>query len=53
MDEIVAEDFVNPQLIPVSGITPDRGGLKTAFMIRWDATPGRHEIQGLIGTDST
>ena len=48
MDELVAEDFVNHSSFPFPGITPDREGLKKAFKILWDATPGRHEIEDQI-----
>ena len=48
MDELVAEDFVNHSSFPFPGISPDRDGLKKAFRILWDATPGTHEIEDQV-----
>jgi steroid delta-isomerase-like uncharacterized protein len=47
MDELVAEDYINhnPPAFPVA---PAREGLKQAFQIFWEATPGRHEIEDQI-----
>ena len=43
MDELVAEDYVdhNPPPFPFA---PGREGLKQAFKLFWDATPGYHRI---------
>jgi predicted ester cyclase len=48
MDELVAEDYLdhNP---PFPGLPPGREGLKQAFRVFWEATPGRHEIEDQIG----
>jgi predicted ester cyclase len=47
MDELVAEDYVdhNPPPFPVP---PGREGVKAAFRLFWDATPGRHVIEEQI-----
>ncbi len=47
MDEIVAEDYINHNPPPFPG-PPGREGLKTAFKIFWDATPGYHKIEDMI-----
>jgi predicted ester cyclase len=47
MDELVAEDYLDhsPPPFPVpSGLE----GVKAAFKIFWDATPGRHEIEDQV-----
>lgn len=44
MDELVAEDYVNHSPFPFP-TPPGREGLKEAFRILWEATPGRHEIE--------
>ena len=48
MDELVAEDYVNHNPPPFPGMPPGREGLKAAFRIFWDATPGRHEIDDQV-----
>jgi len=47
MDELVAEDYLdhNPPPFPVA---PGRDGLKQAFKIFWEATPGYHPIEEQI-----
>jgi steroid delta-isomerase-like uncharacterized protein len=47
MDELVAEDYIDhsPPPFPVG---PGRAGLKDAFKLFWDATPGRHVIEDQI-----
>jgi steroid delta-isomerase-like uncharacterized protein len=47
MDELVAEDYIDhsPPPFPVE---PGREGLKQAFKLFWDATPGRHVIEDQI-----
>jgi predicted ester cyclase len=47
MDELVAEDYDNHDP-PFPGLAPGREGLKQAFQIFWDATPGYHEIDDMI-----
>ncbi len=47
MDEIVAEDYINHSPPPFPG-PPGREGLKIAFKIFWDATPGYHKIEDMI-----
>ena len=44
MDELVAEDYIDhsPPPFPVS---PGREGLKEAFKLFWEATPGHHKIE--------
>jgi predicted ester cyclase len=48
MDELVAEDYVDHNPPPFSGLPSGREGLKAAFRIFWEATPGRHEIEDQI-----
>ena len=48
MDEIVAEDYVDHHPPPFPGLARGREGLKEAFRIFWEATPGRHEIEDQI-----
>ncbi|MFF2078821.1 ester cyclase [Kitasatospora sp. NPDC058162] len=47
MDELVAEDYIDhhPPPFPVS---PGREGLKEAFRLFWEATPGTHRIEDQI-----
>jgi len=47
IDELVAEDYLdhNP---PPFGFTPGREGLKQAFKVFWEATPGYHRIEDQI-----
>src|SRR3954471_1930022 len=40
MDELVAEDYVNHHPPPFPGLPAGREGLKQAFKIFWEATPG-------------
>jgi SnoaL-like domain len=44
-DELVAEDYVDHNPPPLPGLPPGRAGLKQAFRIFSEATPGRHEIE--------
>lgn len=44
MDELVAEDYIDHSPPPFPGLAPGREGLKQAFRMFWDATPGRHVI---------
>lgn len=48
MDELVAEDYVDDKSASISGLPAGREGLKQAFRIFWEATPGRHEIEDQI-----
>jgi predicted ester cyclase len=48
MDDIVAEDYVDHHPPPFPGLGRGREGLKEAFRIFWEATPGRHEIEDQI-----
>ena len=48
MDELVAEDYVDHHPPPFPGLPAGREGLKEAFRIFWEATPGRHEIEDQI-----
>jgi predicted ester cyclase len=47
IDELVAEDYLdhNP---PPFGFAPGREGLKQAFKVFWEATPGYHRIEDQI-----
>jgi len=47
MDDLVAEDYINHDP-PFPGLASGREGLKQAFKMFWDATPGRHEIEDQI-----
>ena len=44
MDELVAEDYVDHSPPPFPGLASGRAGVKQAFEIFWEATPGYHEI---------
>jgi steroid delta-isomerase-like uncharacterized protein len=48
MDDLVAEDYVNHHPPPFPGLAPGREGLKQAFEIFWNATPGRHVIEDQV-----
>src|SRR3954463_14620738 len=48
MDELVAEDYLDHNPPPFQGLAAGREGLKQAFRIFWEATPGRHEIEDQI-----
>jgi steroid delta-isomerase-like uncharacterized protein len=48
MDELVAEDYIDHNPPPFSGLAPGREGLKQAFRIFWEATPGYHRIEDQI-----
>jgi predicted ester cyclase len=48
MDELVAEDYINHDPPPFPELAPAREGLKQAFKIFWDATPGYHKIEDMI-----
>jgi predicted ester cyclase len=44
MDELVADDYLDHNPTPFPGLPPGREGLKQAFKIFWEATPGYHHI---------
>jgi steroid delta-isomerase-like uncharacterized protein len=48
MDELVAEDYLDHSPPPFPGFAPGREGLKQAFELFWDATPGYHKIEDQI-----
>jgi steroid delta-isomerase-like uncharacterized protein len=48
MDELVAEDYLDHSPPPFPGLAPGREGLKQAFTLFWDATPGYHQIEDQI-----
>ena len=48
VDDLVAEDYLDHSPPPFPGIAPGREGLKQAFRIFWDATPGRHDIEDQV-----
>lgn len=48
MDELVAEDYLDHNPPPFPGLAKGRQGLKQAFKMFWDATPGHHEIEDMI-----
>jgi predicted ester cyclase len=47
MDELVAEDYLDHSPPPFPS-PPGREGLKAAFRMFWDATPGRHVIEDQV-----
>ncbi|RZU24823.1 ester cyclase [Streptomyces sp. BK239] len=48
MDELVAEDYQDHSPPPFPGLGSGREGLKQAFRLFWEATPGIHEIEDQI-----
>src|ERR1051325_4761132 len=48
MDELVAEDYLDHNPPPFPGLARGREGLKRAFEIFWQATPGYHRIEDQI-----
>jgi steroid delta-isomerase-like uncharacterized protein len=48
MDELVAEDYLDHSPPPFPGFAPGREGLKQAFKLFWDSTPGYHRIEDQI-----
>jgi steroid delta-isomerase-like uncharacterized protein len=48
LDDLVAEDYIdhNPPALP--GLASGREGVKQAFRIFWEATPGCHRIEDQI-----
>jgi hypothetical protein len=45
MDELVDEDYLDHNPPPFPGLASGREGLKQAFKIFWEATPGYHHIE--------
>src|ERR1051325_10835868 len=48
MDELVAEDYLDHSPPPFPGLASGREGLKQAFEIFWNATPGYHRIEDQV-----
>ncbi|MFC9246336.1 ester cyclase [Streptomyces sp. NPDC057136] len=48
MDELVAEGYVGHSPPPFPGLAPGREGLKEAFRLFWEATPGTHGIEDQV-----
>lgn len=48
IDELVAVDYVDHNPPPFPGLAPGREGVKQAFKIFWEATPGHHHIEDQI-----
>jgi steroid delta-isomerase-like uncharacterized protein len=48
MDELVAENYVNHHPAPFPGLSSGREGLKQAFRLFQDATPGHHVIEDQV-----
>jgi predicted ester cyclase len=48
MDELVAENYENHDPPPFPGLAPGREGLKQAFKMFWEGTPGTHTIEDQI-----
>ncbi|GAA4483773.1 ester cyclase [Rhodococcus olei] len=49
LDELVDENYLDHSPPPFPGLgAPGRAGLKQAFALFWEATPGRHAIEDQI-----
>lgn len=48
LDELVAEDYIDHSPPPFPGLAPGREGVKQAFRIFQQATPGYHKIEDQI-----
>src|SRR5919201_1786295 len=48
MDELVAEGYIDHSPPPIPGLAAGRDGLKQAFKLFWEATPGYHHIEDQI-----
>ena len=48
MDELVAEEYLDHHPPPFPGLPHGREGVKQAFQISWEATPGYHRIDDQI-----
>lgn len=48
LDELVAADYIDHNPPPIPGLSSGLAGLKQAFRLFWDATPGYHQIEDQI-----
>src|SRR5207302_3071814 len=48
MDELVAEDYENHDPPPFPNLESGLGGLKQAFWMFWEGTPGTHTIEDQV-----
>src|SRR6201984_3248852 len=48
MDKLVAENYLDHNPPPFPGLAKGREGVKQAFKIFWEATPGYHHIEEQI-----
>ena len=48
LDELVAEEYLDHSPAPFPGLPAGREGLKRAFKMFWEATPGYHKIEEQI-----
>lgn len=48
LDEMVAPDYIDHSPPPFPGLRPGLEGLKQAFKMFWEATPGYHRIEDQI-----
>jgi ketosteroid isomerase-like protein len=48
IDELVAEDYVDHPPPPFPGLASGRAGVKQAFELFWEATPGHHQIEDQV-----
>jgi predicted SnoaL-like aldol condensation-catalyzing enzyme len=48
IDELVAENYLDHNPPPFPGLAEGREGVKQAFKIFWEATPGHHHIEDQI-----
>lgn len=51
LDEVVAEDYLDHNPPPFPGLPSGREGLKQAFKMFQQATPGHHQIEDQIAED--
>jgi ketosteroid isomerase-like protein len=51
IDELVAENYLDHNPPPFPGLAPGREGIKQAFKIFWEATPGHHHIEDQIAEE--
>ena len=48
MDDFLAEDYLDHNPPPFPGLASGREGVKQAFKMFWEATPGYHQIEDQI-----
>jgi steroid delta-isomerase-like uncharacterized protein len=48
MDDLVAEDYLNHDPPPFPGLSPGLAGLKQAFRMFWEGSPGTHTIEDQV-----